>query len=148
MTGKTDRNSGPVAEGRNPDGTFAKGNPGRAKGTKLKVTRAVEDLLDGEAEALSRKAVDMALTGDTTALRLCLERIAPPRKDSPVSFDLPTIENAAQASEAAQAVLRAVSEGDITPLEGAAVMTLVEQYRRCLETAELEGRITALEVEK
>jgi hypothetical protein len=74
-----------------------------------------------------------------------MERIAPPRKDSPVSFDLPTIESAQQASEAAQAVLRAVSEGEITPHEGAAVMTLVEQYRRTLETTELEQRITALE---
>lgn len=49
------------------------------------------------------------------ALWLCLERIAPPRKDVPVSFGLPRIESAKDASQAAQAVLQAVSEGDITP---------------------------------
>ncbi len=144
----TDRNSGDVADGRNPDGTFAKGNAGRPKGTRLKVTRAVEELLEGEAEKISRKALDMALEGDTTALRLCLERIAPARKDAPVRFDLPPINTAQEASQAASAVLLAVSEGEITPLEGATVMALVENYRRVLETSEFEARITALEARK
>lgn len=141
----TNRNNGTVADGRNPDGTFAQGNPGRPKGTRLKVTRAVEELLDGDAEKLSRKAVEMALDGDVTALRLCLERIAPVRKDTPVQFDLPAMETAQEASTAASAVLTAVSEGDITPLEGATLMGLVESYRRTLETSEIVERLEALE---
>ena len=87
----------------------------------------------------------MALGGDTTALRLCLERIAPARKDAPVQFDLPPIGDASEAAQAAQAVLQAVSEGSVTPLEGAAVMGLVESYRRTLETSELEKRLATLE---
>src|SRR5215475_9848913 len=60
------------------------GNPaGRPKGARNKSTLAAEALLDGEAEALTRKAVEMALGGDTVALRLCLERLVPPRKDRP-----------------------------------------------------------------
>lgn len=141
----TNRNSGNVAEGRNADGTFAKGNPGRPKGTRLKVTRAVEELLDGQAEALSQKAVEMALEGDTTALRLCIERVAPARKDAPVEFDLPQMECAEDAARAAAAVLASVSEGSLTPTEGAQVMALIESYRRTLEVTELEARITALE---
>jgi hypothetical protein len=105
----------------------------------------VESLLEGQAEGLTQKAVDLALEGDTTALRLCLERIAPPRKDTPVKLALPSMESASDASKAAQAVLQAVSDGDVTPLEGAAVMALGEQYRRTLETTELEKRIEALE---
>ncbi|WP_443217147.1 DUF5681 domain-containing protein [Seohaeicola sp. 4SK31] len=66
--------------GRNTDGTFGPGNPGKPKGARHKATQAALALLDGEAEALTRQAVTMALGGDTTALRLCLERIAPPRK--------------------------------------------------------------------
>lgn len=127
------------------DGKFAPGNPGKPRGARHKLTRAVEELLEGEAEGLTRKAVELALDGDTTALRLCLERIAPPRKDTPVNFDLPPMESARDAAEAAQAVLRAVSEGDLTPLEAAAVMTLVEGYRKTLEATELESRIAALE---
>ena len=70
------RNNGTNTVKRRDDGTFAPGNPGRPKGSRHKTTRAIEALLDGEGEALSRKAVDLALKGDTTALRLCLDRIA------------------------------------------------------------------------
>lgn len=140
-----DRKNGKKTEARNPDGTFAPGNPGRPKGARHKATRAIEDLLEGEAEGLTRKAIEMALDGDTTALRLCLERIAPPRKDMPVSFTLPGMKSAQDAAQAAQAVLQAVSDGELTPLEGASVMALVESYRKTLETTELESRIAALE---
>jgi hypothetical protein len=34
----------------------------------------MEALLEGEAEGPTRKAVEMALAGDTTAMRLCFER--------------------------------------------------------------------------
>lgn len=131
--------------GRNADGTFAHGNSGKRKGTLNKVTRASLELLNGEAEALTRKAVELALDGDTTALRLCLERIAPPRKDAPVQFHLPQMASANDAAKAASALLTAVSEGEITPIEATHVMGLIETYRKTLETSELEARIAALE---
>jgi len=131
--------------GRNTDGTFGPGNPGKPKGARHKATQAALALLDGEAEALTRQAVTMALGGDTTALRLCLERIAPPRKDAPVNFPLPAMQSAADAAKAAGAVLAAVAEGELTPTEGAHIMSLVETYRRTLETSELETRLAALE---
>src|SRR3954453_13321987 len=66
------------------------GNPaGKAKGTRHRATRAAEALLDGEVEALPRRAVEMALAGDTVAMRLCLERILPARKDRHIPFTLP-----------------------------------------------------------
>ena len=131
--------------GRNTDGTFGTGNPGKPKGTRHKATQAALALLDGEAEALTRQAVTMALGGDTTALRLCLERIAPPRRDAPVTFDLPRMETARDAAKAAGAVLGAVAHGDLTPTEGAHIMALVETYRRTLETTELEARLRYME---
>ena len=131
--------------GRNTDGTFAPGNPGKPKGTRHKATQAALALLEGEADALTRQAVTLALEGDTTALRLCLERIAPPKKDAPVQFDLPPMQSAADAAKAAGAVLDAVAAGDLTPTEGAHIMGLVETYRRTLETTELEARVAALE---
>ena len=136
----TDRKSG-----RNTDGTFAAGNPGKPRGTRHKATQAVLALLDGEAEALTRQAVTMALGGDGAALRLCLERIAPPRRDAPVQFDLPRMKTAHDAATAAGAVLESVATGDLTPTEGAHIMALVETYRRTLETTELEARVAALE---
>ena len=63
------------------------GNPaGRLRGTKNRATKAAEELLEGEAEALTRKAVELALAGDTVALRLCLERLLPPRKSRRVTL--------------------------------------------------------------
>ena len=134
--------------GRNADGKFAPGNPGKPIGARHKVTLAVSGLLEGQAERLTQKAVDIALSGDTTALRLCLERIAPPVKDKPVRFDLPPMENAHDAAQAAQAVLGAVSNGDMTPVEGVSVMGLIETYRRTLEIVEIEKRVEALEAKK
>ena len=131
--------------GRSADGTFTTGNAGRPKGARNRTTQAVMALLEGEAEALSRKAVQMALAGDSVALRLCLDRLAPARKDSPVHFALPRMTTAHDAAEAAGAVLQAVSGGDLTPTEGAQVMGLVDSYRRTLEVTELEVRLAALE---
>jgi len=102
-------------------------------------------LLDGQAEALTQKAVETALACDTAALRLCLERIAPPRKDAPVTFALPPMTTMADAARGAAAVLAAVAIGDLTPIEAAHIMGLIETYRRTLETCDLEARVMALE---
>lgn len=131
--------------GRNADGTFGPGNRGKPKGARHRATQAALALLDGEAEALTRRAVEAALAGDVAALRLCLDRIAPPRKDAPVTFTLPPMETAQDAAQAAGAVLAAVADGDLTPGEGAQIMALVETCRRTLEMTELEARIAALE---
>ena len=140
----TDRNNGGTT-GRDDSGRFAPGNPGRPQGARHRATVAALALLDGEAETLTRKAVEMALGGDVTALRLCLERIAPPRKDVPVAFALPAMQSAADAAAAAAAVLGAVAGAFLTPTEGTHIMGLIEVYRRALETTELEARVTALE---
>lgn len=139
-----DRNNGETT-GRDGSGRFTAGNPGRPPGARHKATRAALALLDGETEALTRRAVQKALTGDVGALKLCLERIVPAAKDAPVQFDLPRMETAADAARAAGAVLEAVATGEMTPTEGAHVMSLIETYRRTLELTEIETRLAALE---
>jgi hypothetical protein len=139
-----DRNNGEIT-GRDGSGRFTAGNPGRPPGARHKATRAALALLDGETEALTRRAVQKALTGDVGALKLCLDRIVPAAKDAPVQFDLPRMETAADAARAAGAVLEAVATGEMTPTEGAHVMSLIETYRRTLELTEIETRLAALE---
>jgi hypothetical protein len=122
------------------------GNPkGRPKGSRNRVSVACDELLDGEAEKLTRKAIEMALAGDITAMRLCLERICPPRKDRPIILDLPKLETAADSPQAMSVIVAAVAEGEITPNEAQALAAMVETFRRTLETAELVGRVAALE---
>ena len=134
-----------MKNGRNTAGQFATGNAGRPKGSRSKVTLAIESLLQGQAEALTQTAVTKALDGDIVTLMLCLERIAPAPKDQPVSFSLPKMHNAMDASEAAGSVLTAVSEGELTPIEATRVMGLIDSYRRTLELTEIEQRLQALE---
>ena len=74
-----------------------------------------------------------------------MERIAPAPKDQPISFNLPKMNNAMDASEAAGSVLTAVSEGELTPIEATRVMVLIDSYRRTLELTEIEQRLQALE---
>ena len=125
------------------------GNPmGRPLGSRNKATVAAETLLDGEAEQLSRRAIDLAMAGDTTALRLCLERILPPRKDRPIHVDIPPIETSADALKALAKLLGAVTAGQLTPNEGQAAASLLETHRRTFEVEELEHRIEVLEAQQ
>jgi len=72
------------------------GNPLRRRvGCRNKTTIAAAAFLAGEAEALTRKAVELALVGDPTAMRLCIERILPQCRERAVKFALPPIESAA-----------------------------------------------------
>jgi hypothetical protein len=130
----TEPRNQPVKSGA--DTRFKPGNPGKPKGTRSRATMAAEALLNGEAEALTRKAVERALEGDSVALRLCLERL---------TIDLPKIESASDVVDASAAVLAAVGAGDVTPDEAGRVMTLLTAHRNIIEVGELERRIAALE---
>ena len=134
-----------MKNGRNTAGQFAAGNTGRPKGSRNKATIAIESLLQGQAEALTQTAVTKALEGDSVALRLCMERIAPAPKDQPVTFNLSKMHNALDASEAAGSVLTAVSVGELTPIEAPRVMGLIDGLGRTLELTEIELRLQALE---
>ncbi len=122
------------------------GNPsGRPKGARNKTTIAVEALLDNEAEALSRKLIELAKGGSMPALRLCFERLLPPRRDRGVAFDLPKIESAADAVAASGAVLESCAAGTLSPGEAGDVMRLIETHLRAIELRQIETGMAALE---
>lgn len=124
---------------------FAIGNPGRPKGTRHKVTLAIEEMLEGQAEALTQKAIDLAQAGDMTALKLCLDRLAPVRRDRPVTFDLPKIETTEDLPKATRAILEAVAAGEFTPSEAAELGKLVDAHAKAIEVTDLHRRLEALE---
>ena len=115
-----------MKNGTNTAGHFSAGNSGRPRGSRNKATLAIEGLLESQAEALTQTAVTKALEGDSMALRLCMERIAPAPKDQAVSFSLHNMKNVLDASEAAGSALTAVSEGELTPIEATRVMSLID----------------------
>ena len=124
---------------------FKKGNPGRRPDSRNKATVAVEALLDGEAEKLIRKAIEMALAGNTVAMRLCLDRLCPPRRTRPIELELPKVETAGGVLQAHAEVIDAMAQGGITPDEASSVSSVLEVKRRSIEACELEARITELE---
>ncbi|MGH1571903.1 hypothetical protein ACRAWG_15915 [Methylobacterium sp. P31] len=124
---------------------FAAGNSGRPPGARNKASRALEAMLEGEAEEVTRTAITLAKSGDTVALRLCLERLLPPRKDRPVTFALPEINTPADLPRATTALLRAVSAGEITPIEATELGKLVDAHRHAVEVADIAERLARLE---
>ncbi|WP_284945349.1 DUF5681 domain-containing protein [Acidisoma cladoniae] len=122
------------------------GNPkGRTPGTRNKTTVAIEALLDGQAEAITQKAIDLAMMGDTVALKLVLERIAPLRRGRPVRFEVPTLNRAVDITEALGSVIAAAAAGELTPEEAATLAGIYDTKRRAIETVDIERRLAAIE---
>ena len=141
MSGTATRKSGSNTRGR----PFVAGNPGKPRGARHKTTLAVEALMQGEAEGITRVAIEAAKAGDMTAVRLVLDRIAPPARERAVTVDLPAIASPQDAPKAALALIEAAAAGAVTPSEAAAMMSLLEGYRRQSELADIEARVSVLE---
>jgi hypothetical protein len=122
------------------------GNPsGKPKGCRNTTTILFDELLKDNAKDLIEKAIEMAKGGDGPALRLCIDRLAPPRKDRPVWFELPEMKVARDAVKASAAIVAAVAAGDLTPSEAAELSRVVDGYARTLQTIEFEDRLSKLE---
>jgi hypothetical protein len=72
----------------------------------------------------------------------------PARRPRVLRFQLPAIKTAAELSVASEAVVRAVSNGLLTPAEGQSFGVMLDGRRRMIETKELEARLRALENER
>jgi hypothetical protein len=141
VTAPGSRNNAGNTRGR----PFEPGNAGRPLGARNRAIVAAEALLDGEAEALTRKAIEAALAGDTTALRLCIDRIIPPRRERLVEFAMPPLGKAEDAAAAMAAIIAAVAGGELSLGEAESVAKLVELFVRSLEAGEFDRRLRALE---
>ena len=106
---------------------------------------AIEALLEGQAEALTQKAIEMALSGDGVAMRLVLDRLVPPRRDRHIAIELPPVKTATDATAASGKIVDAVASGEITPNEGAEVGKILDVHVRNIELREFEERLAALE---
>ena len=122
------------------------GNPkGRPVGARNAATLLAERLFDGETETLVRKVVEKAKQGDVVALRLCLDRILPPRRERPVRFATPEMNSAEDAVKAMAAIATAVVRGELTPGQAAELSRVIEAYVKAIEMSEIERRLKNLE---
>ena len=122
------------------------GNPaGRPRRPRIGSTNAVQLALEGEADALGRKAVELALGGDTAALRLCLDRLMPSRRDRVVPLALPPVRGAGDFTGAMATIMAAAARGKISPGEGVGLAKLIEVFLRAIDTHDFDRRLQQLE---
>lgn len=119
------------------------GNPaGKPRGAKDKRT-ALRALFEPHAELLVSKVVELALAGDTTALRICIDRIVPPLRSQELPAALGSLDGT--LADQGRTILEAVSKGRLAPGDALTLMQAVSAQVHLIETTELEQRILELE---
>ena len=124
---------------------FSRGNSGRKPGSKNRATILTAALVEGDAQELLGKAVELAKAGNVVMLKFLLGRILP--RERLIKLDLPRMEFADDAVEALGRVVGAVSEGRISPSEAAAMAALINSYTQAIDMADVVKRLDALEAQ-
>ena len=138
-------NSGQKQRGR-PFQKGISGNPsGKKPGTRNHASRLIETMMAGDVEEITQKVISAAKNGDLTAARIILDRISPPRKDPPITLDLPRLETASDAVEAMRSIVCSVTQGEISPSEATSLADLVRSFLKTLELNEFEIRLSRIE---
>ena len=134
---------------RTTKGQFPKGqsgNPsGRPPGSRNQATLLAEQLIDDAAEQLTRKIIERANQGDSQALRWCLDRVLPMRRDRTVDLELAPAQNSEELMANLRSILAAVGEGRITPAEGQSLTGILNSQAQMFELAAVEQRLQELE---
>lgn len=124
-----------------PGNKFGRGRP---KGTQNK-SKPGQTLIDEYGEHLVRKCIALAMQGDRSALRMCMERISPARRGALLKMKLPKIQTTEDIGKAAEDLTQAIQRGEITPSEGSLMMNIFESRARVIERVQLESRLQKLE---
>ena len=124
---------------------FQSGNPGRPPGSKNKVTRALDQLAEGQAEQVFQKLTEQALAGDVPSQKIVLDRVYPPPKARPINVPIPPINGPQDALSAIAAIFSAIGQGQLTPDETTALSLVVGRFIQIIELQDHERRIAALE---
>jgi hypothetical protein len=130
---------------RDTNGRLKKGK-GRPAGTRNKRTLLIEALFAGEADEIARKAIDLAKHGDIIAIKMIVDRLAPPRKSAAIKLPgFPHVASLADVPRAHAYLIAAVATGRVSPDESAAIAATLDRYCSAVETAEFEARLQAVE---
>jgi hypothetical protein len=118
---------------------FKPGNPRRPPGSKNKITQMVEQLVEGQAEQLVQKVMDLALAGDVSCLRMMLDRLYPPRKGQPVNVVMPPINTSQDVLPAIASIWTAIREGHLTPDQASALSVVIDRSIQAIELHALQS---------
>lgn len=118
---------------------------GRPPGSRNKKSLAVDRLLAQYSAPLVKKCIAMAMNGDPTAMRLCMERLGAPKRENHVKLKTLPAETMGEVKQSLACTIAAVSTGKIAPSQGEVIARMLEVQRRGIESAELEVRVGELE---
>ena len=117
------------------------GNPfGRKSGAEK-----LRALLEPHREDLVAKAVSMALAGDPTALRIVIDRLAPPSRAEAPPVEIPGLADANTLTKKAGLLIDAIGAGLLAPDTGSQLLNALAAACKVAELDELAQRVAALE---
>lgn len=133
MTETKRRGGWKAGESGNPRGR----TPGSGTAGKLRAAIA------GHLPEIIEQLVTKARAGDSQAARLLLERVLPPMKamEQAQPISLPS----GSLTDQGRAVLAAVAAGELSPGQGAQLLSAIAGLCRVVELDELAARLAALE---
>jgi hypothetical protein len=112
---------------------WVKGQSGNPRGRPSRAYQAAyvaESLIGRKTVPLTNKLIELALLGDRVALRACLDRIVPARREPPIDLDLPVVNTRANLIEALTVVADATGSGALTSAQSAALVQMLATLRR------------------
>lgn len=128
----------------NSAGRWKPGQSGNPGGRPKRIGQ-VRALLEHKREELVKKAIELALAGDVAALRLCMERLAPPLRPTTEPVEIPGLAQASTLTEKCQVIVSAVGNAQISPTVGSELLSAMGNLAKALEVDELARRVAALE---
>ena len=136
MTGNSPASS---TSARAPRGRpFAKGNPGKPKGARARSARLLEALLTRDAELVVASVVKAACEGNITAARLILDRACKRPRAPAMSVKLPEVRTQEDLFAALGALTQAVSAGEMTAADAAAMAGVLDAQQEVAYGAGLD----------
>ena len=118
---------------------------GRRPGTKNRAAFLAEKRIEDEAEPLIKTLIEKAKEGHSAELRLCVERILPPRRERPLQFSLPELNTPADALKAIGKIAEAVSHGELSESQAKVLIDLVRTFVETRNAVDNDARLAVVE---
>jgi len=137
----------PKTDGRDDQGRFGAGNPGRPRGARNRANVVAGSIIDDSIGEIAEKCVQLAKEGDRQCLLALLRLRIPAQRERLVEepIKLPALATSKDALTALRIIADGAARGEIDRDHVRLLVAIVEAFLKCLEIVDLDERIRALE---